>query len=102
MWQTLALPFSLLIVGLANKPASGPAESQSCKDILKRHGVSEDNFALSATHGSHSLYLDDIRHFFDADAPEQTRIPVLNFNIGSQDTIWPNYSLVGFDQGLLR
>ena len=61
-----------------------------------------DDFALAAAHGSHSLYLEDIRHFFKADAPEQNGIPVLNFNFGARDTIWPHSPLVGFDQNLLR
>jgi hypothetical protein len=49
-----------------------------------------------------SLYLEDIRHFFEPEAKEENGIPVVNWDLSSPDRIWMNSPLAGYDKNLLR
>jgi hypothetical protein len=60
------------------------------------------DFGMTIGHGVHSLYLEDIRHFFEPDAKEENGIPVVNWDLSSPDRIWMNSPLAGYDKNLLR
>ena len=102
MWLTTIVAVCLLTCGSWAKPTQTREVSLTCKDIFSQQGFDMEEFALASAHGIHSLYLEDIRHFFEPDAPENNGIPVLNFNISAPDRIWPNSPLVGLDSSLLR
>lgn len=102
MWLTALVTLGLLASGSLGKPAEVHDVAKTCQDIFEQHGIDMDQLGLSVAHGSHSLFLEDIRYFFKPDAPEDNGIPVLNYDFTAPDTIWPNSPLVGYDASLLR
>jgi len=55
------------------------------------------SFYQGAGHGIHSLSLEEIRHFFKADAPENNRIPTVNIDFRSENVIHFNAPLWGYE-----
>ena len=102
MWLTSLVTIGLLASGSLGKPAQVQDVAKTCQDIFEQNGIDFDQFGMSVAHGIHSLYLEDIRYFFDPDAPEDNGIPVLNSNFSAPDRIWPNSPLMGYDSSLLR
>jgi len=70
----------------------------TCSDVMARHGLNFSSFWHGAAHGLHSLYLEEIRHFFEPNATEMNKIPVVNKNFSSQQTILFNAPLAGYDE----
>merc|ERR1711971_329429 len=70
----------------------------TCSDVMARNGLNFSSFWHGAAHGLHSLHLEEIRHFFEPDATENNKIPVVNKNLSSQQTILFNAPLAGYDE----
>jgi len=68
-----------------------------CEEVMANHGLNFSSFWHGAAHGLHSISLEEIRHFFEEDASEQNRIPVVNSNLSSETTILFNAQLRGYD-----
>ncbi len=104
MFLKLSILLCLLVGTLLGKPTDSNHESSeraTCKKVFENRGIKMEDFALCAAHGSHSLFLEDVRHFFEPAASEENGIPILNYNISDQDIIWPNSRLAGYDNTLL-
>ena len=106
MFFKLDLIVSLLFATSLGKPAElnrDSFEGMTCKKVFQNRGIENiKDFALAAAHGSYSLYLEELRHFFEASTSEQNRIPILNFDISDSEVIWPNSRLAGYDDTLMR
>merc|ERR1711962_90789 len=70
----------------------------TCSDVMARNGMNFSSFAKHASHGLHSLYLEEIRHFFEPNATEDNKIPVVNKNLSSQQAILFDAPLAGYDK----
>merc|ERR1711971_540712 len=70
----------------------------TCSDVMARNGLNFSSFWHGAAHGLHSLHLEEIRHFFEPDATENNKIPVVNKNLSSQQTILFDAPLAGYDE----
>merc|ERR1712142_935830 len=71
---------------------------EKCVEIMARNGLNFSSFWHGAGHGIHSLSLEEIRYYFEADAPEENRIPVVNTNLSAENTILFNAPLRGYDE----
>jgi len=72
--------------------------SATCFDIMARNGLNFSSFWHGAAHGLHSLNLEEIRHFFEPNATENNKIPVVNKNFSSKQTILFDAPLAGYDE----
>jgi hypothetical protein len=45
---------------------------------------------MGVAHGIHSMTLQELQYFFDADATEDNKIPMINFNLSSPDLVLPS------------
>merc|ERR1719447_2375504 len=72
-------------------------EKETCDEIFATSGMNYTSFYEGAAHGIHSLSLEEIRHFFKADAPEQNRIPTVNIDFRSENVIHFNAPLWGYE-----
>merc|ERR1712210_254905 len=70
----------------------------TCSDIMARNGLNFSSFWHGAAHGLHSLHLEEIRHFFEPNASENNKIPVVNKNFSSKQTILFDAPLAGYDE----
>merc|ERR1712032_741325 len=70
----------------------------TCLDVMARNGLNFSSFWHGAAHGLHSLHLEEIRFFFEPDATENNKIPVVNKNLSSQQTILFDAPLAGYDE----
>jgi len=61
-------------------------------------GLNFSSFWHGAAHGLHSLHLEEIRHFFEPNASENNKIPVVNKNFSSKQTILFDAPLAGYDE----
>merc|ERR1711971_1099336 len=77
---------------------SGGENVATCSDVMARNGLNFSSFWHGAAHGLHSLHLEEIRHFFESDATENNKIPVVNKNLSSQQTILFDAPLAGYDE----
>merc|ERR1711971_1457304 len=77
---------------------SGGENVATCSDVMARNGLNFSSFWHGAAHGLHSLHLEEIRHFFEPDATENNKIPVVNKNLSSQQTILFDAPLAGYDE----
>lgn len=87
------LIISVFIIGAV---VADQSSSTECPAVLKAAGVS-DMFAPMIAHSVHSLTLEDIRYFFDADATEENGIPTVNMDLLSDTRVLPNAPLIGYD-----
>jgi len=76
---------------------NGDEEKETCDEIFANNGMNYSTFYEGAAHGIHSLSLEEIRHFFKADAPEHNRIPTVNIDFRSEDVIHFNAPLWGYE-----
>lgn len=85
---------------LALPPQNGDKLSEdgrkSCGEIFEDNGMNYTTFSLGAAHGLHSISLEEIRHFFEADAPETNKIPVINTDFRSEQSLLFNAPLWGY------
>ena len=73
-------------------------EVDSCSVIMANNGLNFSSFWLGAAHGIHSLYLEDIREYFEPEAIVNNKIPVINANLSSEQTILFNAPMAGYDE----
>lgn len=77
---------------------SGEENVATCSNVMARNGLNFSSFWHGAAHGLHSLHLEEIRHFFEPNAPENNKIPVVNKNLSSQQTILFDAPLAGYNE----
>merc|ERR1719167_287380 len=77
---------------------SGKEPVATCSDVMARNGLNFSSFWQGAAHGLHSLHLEEIRYFFEANATEKNKIPVVNKNLSSEQAILFNAPLAGYDE----
>merc|ERR1719430_2518877 len=77
---------------------SGKEPVATCSDVMARNGLNFSSFWHGAAHGLHSLHLEEIRYFFEPNATETNKIPVVNKNLSSQQTILFDAPLAGYDE----
>merc|ERR1711962_723315 len=77
---------------------SGKEPVATCSDVMARNGLNFSSFWQGAAHGLHSLHLEEIRHFFEPDATVDNKIPVVNKNLSSSQTILFDAPLAGYDE----
>ena len=71
---------------------------EKCNVVMANNGLNFSSFWHGAAHGIHSIGLEEIRHFFEPDAPEENRIPVVNANLTADQTILFHSPLRGYDE----
>merc|ERR1711962_873824 len=76
---------------------SGKEPVATCSDVMARNGLNFSSFWQGAAHGLHSLHLEEIRYFFEANATDNNKIPVVNKNLSSEQPILFNAPLAGYD-----
>ena len=83
---------------LALPPPDGDqvSVSRTCGEIFEDNGLNYTTFSLGAAHGLHSISLEEIRHFFQAEAPEINKIPVINTDFRSEQSLLFNAPLWGY------
>ena len=87
--------FTFLMVLVCGLPAT-KNETRSCSEIFSNHGMNYKTFAYGVGHGIHALSLEEIRHFFKADAPEENHIPTLNIDFRADSPLLYNIPLWGY------
>jgi len=70
---------------------------RDCGTILASSGLNFSSFWHGAAHGLHSLHLEEIREYFEPDAPVNNKIPVVNKNLSSTQVILFDAPLAGYD-----
>merc|ERR1711962_532207 len=70
----------------------------TCSEIMAKNGLDFSSFWQGPAHGLYSLNLEEIRHFFEPNATENNKIPVVNKNLSSEQTILFNAPLAGYDK----
>ena len=70
----------------------------NCTVIMANNGLNFSSFYVGAAHGIHSLYLEDIREYFEPDATVDNKIPTVNSNLSTEQTILFNAPLAGYDE----
>merc|ERR1711963_455577 len=70
----------------------------TCSEIMAQNGLDFSSFWQGAAHGLYSLHLEEIRYFFEANATENNKIPVVNKNLSSEQPILFNAPLAGYDE----
>lgn len=73
-------------------------ELPSCKTIMANNGLNFSSFWHGAGHGIHSLYLEEIREWFEPEATVDNKIPVVNANLSAENTILFDAPLAGYDE----
>ena len=71
-------------------------EPKSCSAIFSDHGMNFSSFYRGVAHGVHALSLEEIRHFFKADAPEENHIPTVNTDFRAESPVLYNAPLWGY------
>merc|ERR1712156_683422 len=77
------------------RPGKEPVAT--CSEIMAQNGLDFSSFWQGAAHGLYSLHLEEIRHFFEPNATEHNKIPVVNKNLSSQQAILFDAPLAGYD-----
>ena len=72
------------------------SESKTCFSIFSDHGMNFSSFYQGVAHGVHALSLEEIRHFFKADAPEKNHIPTVNTDFRAESPVLYNAPLWGY------
>jgi len=69
----------------------------SCGDIFAINGLNSSSFAAGVAHGLHSLSLEELRYYFEEDAPEDNNIPTANINLKDDEAVLDHVPLRGFE-----
>jgi hypothetical protein len=77
------------------------ADTVTCKDVMANNGLNFSSFWHGAAHGVHSIYLEEIREYFEPEAPAANRIPVVNKNLSAEEVILFDSPLAGYDEDFL-
>lgn len=78
--------------------AASKGAMEKCEEVMANNGLNFTSFWHGTAHGLHSLSLEEIRHYFDPEAKVQNKIPAVNFNLSSEQTILFNAPLRGYDE----
>ena len=91
---------SLLVLSLPATDDDTAAENKvlTCEEVFSNAGLNYSSFWKGAAHGIHSLSLEEIRYFFDAEAPENNKIPTVNIDFRSEDVIHFSAPLWGYEE----
>ena len=95
--------FCLLASGLPTVEEDGNTGNQvlgynkNCSDVFYEHGRDFSTFNKGVAHGIHSLSLEEIRHFFKAEATEENGIPTVNTDFRAENSILYNAPLWGYN-----
>ena len=65
---------------------------------MGNNGLNYSSFWHGAAHGIHSLYLEEIQHFFEPEAKANNKIPVVNPNMSAEQVILLDSPLAGYDE----
>merc|ERR1719317_642469 len=60
---------------------SGKEPVATCSDVMARNGLNFSSFWQGAAHGLHSLHLEEIRYFFEANATEKILKTLVNLHL---------------------
>merc|ERR1711872_591804 len=106
----ILIPYLTIINGLPSEVSSptedvsreepadiSPGEPQICEDIFSLNGLNYSTFYLGASHGLHSLSLEEIRYYFDENAPENNKIPTVNIDFRSEKVLHFNAPIWGYE-----
>ena len=106
----ILIPYLTIINGLPSEVSSptgdvskveaadiSPEEPQICEDIFSLNGLNYSTFYLGASHGLHSLSLEEIRYYFDKNAPENNKIPTVNIDFRSEEVLHFNAPIWGYE-----
>merc|ERR1711962_863779 len=91
-------PSSYEVVEALPESETRKTDVKPCLDVMARNGMNFSSFAKSVSHGLHSLYLEEIRHFFEPNASKHNKVPVVNKNLSSQQAILFDAPLAGYDE----
>ena len=69
----------------------------SCAEVMTNNGLNISTFSHGAAQGIHSLHLEEIREFFEPEAPLINKIPVVNDDLSSEQVILFDAPLAGYD-----
>jgi len=86
-------------IGKDTTPSEDSVEPvvRDCGTIMASSGLNYSSFWHGAAHGLHSLHLEEIREYFEPDAPVNNKIPVVNKNLSSNQVILFDAPLAGYD-----
>jgi len=83
-----------------NLTTESGGNANNCDQIMANNGFNFSTFWQGTAHGLHSLFLEEIREYFEPDAPVNNKIPVVNKNLSSEQTILFNAPLAGYSNAL--
>ena len=72
------------------------SEIKTCFQIFSDHGMNFSSFYQGVAHGVHALSLEEIRHFFKADTPEENHIPTVNTDFRADNPVLYNAPIWGY------
>ena len=96
--------FLVLVCGLpateveSNENNEVHDETKSCPTIFSDHGMNFSSFHKGVAHGVHALSLEEIRHFFKADTPEENHIPTVNTDFRAESPVLYHAPLWGYSE----
>ena len=70
--------------------------AEECEITFSKNGLNYSTFATGVGHGLHSLSLEEIRYFFEEDAPENNGVPRINIDLRSEQKIHLSSPLWGY------
>jgi len=96
------LPSTIVTLGVPQSDQTDDTDSHGfmggCEDVMANNGLNFSSFWHGAAHGIHSIALEEIRHFFEPEAAEHNKIPVVNSNLSAEQTVLFNAPLRGYDE----
>ena len=96
--------FMVIVCGLpatdveANESNQVQDGTKSCSAIFTDHGMNFSSFHQGVAHGVHALSLEEIRHFFKAEAPEENHIPTVNTDFRADSPVLYHAPLWGYSE----
>jgi len=70
----------------------------TCDQIMANNGLNFTTFWKGVGHAIHSMVLEEIREYFEPDAPVNNKIPVVNKDMSAVDAILFDAPLAGYDE----
>jgi len=70
----------------------------TCNEIMANNGLNYTTFWKGVGHAIHSMVLEEIREYFEPDAPVNNKIPVVNKDMSAIDAILFDAPLAGYDE----
>jgi len=75
-----------------------PSNVATCDQIMTNNGLNFSSFWHGAAHGIHSIYLEEIREYFEPNTTIHNKIPVVNPDLSAEQTILFDSPLAGYDE----